>query len=221
LGTQATQVLLVHTSPVPQGAHDFLLPHPRSIGSHPVAPASRAAAHVVGVQHAPFSQISLFGHDIPQVRLWPHPLLTCPQLEVPQLGGVHAVQTPLVQCVPVAQLPQAMLPLPQAFATVPHNAPASPAHSGGGAVHTPPLHICPLGQEQAIVCPHPLVIVPQSWVRVSGAQVRGAHCPASCAPAGTHWLPMQAIPALHPPQLIATPHPSSPIAPQRPVHTFG
>jgi hypothetical protein len=77
----------------------------------------------------------------------------------------------------------------------------------------------------AIVWPQPSVTVPQSVVAAVGLQVSVAQRPASAATppasAGTHALSMQAWPAAHPPQLIATPHASVPTAPHLPAHAFG
>jgi hypothetical protein len=120
-----------------------------------------------------------------------------------------------------------MLPLPQAFATVPHEGiPPSGVHSGGMGPHTPPVHVCPAGHAQAIVCPHPSVTVPQSIVFGSGVHVSAIHLPASgavLAPASTAWQApsTQTSPAEHPPQAMATPHASSPTTPHRPVHALG
>ena len=63
---------------------------------------------------------------------------------LPQLGGVHAVQVPPVQVVLPMQLPHCTLPLPHAFSIDPHFDPAPPSppmHSGGGGLHTPPMHV--------------------------------------------------------------------------------
>ena len=219
----ATQVLFEQTSPEPHGAHDFVVPHPRATGWQPsVTPASARSAHVEGWQQPPSSQISLLGQDVPHIAVWPHAFDTEPHVAAPQLGAEHVWQTlPVAQWVPEGQLPQAMLPLPHALGIDPQNAPASPVHSGGLSMHVPPLQIWPAEQEHESVLPHPSVIVPHRWFWPSGAQVSGEHCPASCAPAGTHALPTHAMPALHPPQLTATPHPSTPMTPQCPVHVFG
>lgn len=218
-----THVLFEQTSPVPQGAQDFVVPHPRATGAHPRAtPASASSAHVDGSQHPPSSQISLLGHDVPHIAVWPHAFETEPHVAAPHVGAGHVWQTlPDPQCVPEGQLPQAMLPLPQALGTDPQNAPASPLHSGGLSMQVPPLQIWPPEQEHERVLPQPSVMVPHKWFCPSGEHVSGEHCPASCAPAGTQVLPTHAIPALHPPQLTATPHPSTPTTPQRPVHTLG
>jgi hypothetical protein len=70
-------------------------------------------------------------------------LLTCPHVLPPQVGGVHAVHTPLTHWVsPVHFVGQAMLPLPQAFDTFPQDMPPSVAvHSGGSGPHSPPMHV--------------------------------------------------------------------------------
>jgi hypothetical protein len=71
---------------------------------------------------------------------------------------------------------QVTLPLPQEFATLPHDSPPSgDVHSGGVGEHWPAMHCCPLGQEQAIVWPHPSVTVPQSDVCAVGVQVSAGH----------------------------------------------
>jgi hypothetical protein len=77
-----------------------------------------------------------------------------------------------------------------------------------------------------MVWPQPSVTVPQSIVFGSGVQVSAAQLPASDTtgpPASGAWqLPFtQARPPVHPPQLTATPQPSSATTPQRPVHAFG
>ena len=222
-GVHVTHVLFEQTWPEPQGAHDFIVPHPRATASHPSAtPASARSAHVEGSQQPPSSQISLFGQDVPHVAIWPHAFDTVPHVAAPQVGAEHDWQTlPVPQWVPEGQLPHAMVPLPHALATDPQNAPASPVHSGGLSMHVPPLQIWPAAQEHESVSPQPSVMVPHKWFCPSGAHVSGEHCPASCIPAATHVLPMQAMPALQPPQLTPTPHPSTPMTPQRPVHTFG
>ncbi len=52
-GTHATHALLVQTSPVPQGEHALLVPHPRLMLAHPVFPASSTSAQVCGSQQSP------------------------------------------------------------------------------------------------------------------------------------------------------------------------
>jgi hypothetical protein len=154
-------------------------------------------------------------------------LLTWPQVRPPHVGGVHAVHLPATHSVSPAHFEgHATLPLPQAFATLPHDSPPSAeVHSGGRGAHAPAMHDCPAGQAQAIVCPHPSVTVPHSVVWGSGVHVSGAHCPAStggaAASAAAHTLSMQACPAAHPPQLMTTPHASLPMTPHLPVHVFG
>jgi hypothetical protein len=69
-------------------------------------------------------------------------LFTVPHVLAPQDGGVQVVHTPFTHSVAPAHFAgHAMLPLPQAFATVPQDAPPSGVHSGGTGPHTPPRHI--------------------------------------------------------------------------------
>jgi hypothetical protein len=109
------------------------------------------------------------------------------------------------------------LPLPHAFGTVPH---VEPVHSGGAGLQTPPMHCWPMGHEQFVVFPHPSATLPQRCVLMSGVQVSGLHSAAepSTELCGTHALPMHAWPVEQPPQLIGTPHGSTPTIPHRPVH---
>jgi hypothetical protein len=66
--------------------------------------------------------------------------------------------------------------------------------------------------------------VPQRCVWAEGVHVSGAHAPpASFAvvPDATHWLLTQSCPIGQPPQLMATPHESTPRLPHLPAHVFG
>jgi hypothetical protein len=164
--------------------------------------------------------------QLPHDTAGPQPLLTWPQVRVPQVGGVHAVHVPETHSLlPLHFDGQVTLPLPHAFFTVPHDSPPSAdVHSGGVAVHSPAMHCCPLGHEQAIVWPHPSVTVPQSAVCAVGVQVRVGHWPASGggpASFGTQVLFTHDSPAPQAPQLIPTPHASLPTMPHLPVHVFG
>jgi len=138
------------TCPVAHPAQTLFTPQFRLTGAQPVTmPASAASAHVSGVQQPPSSHVSVPGH-VPQETFGPQPLLTSPQTMLPQLGGVHAVQVPPVQVVLPMQLPHCTLPLPHAFSIDPHFDPVPPSppmHSGGGGLHTPPMHSCPEGHE--------------------------------------------------------------------------
>jgi hypothetical protein len=151
-------------------------------------------------------------------------LLTSPQVTLPQEGGVHAVQTPPVHVLVPLQPPHWTLPLPHAFSTEPHVEPvppSAPMHSGGGAWQTPPMHCCPLGQEQFIVCPQPSLTVPHRFVPGSGLQLSLLQPPASPPSLGicmTHALFTQVWPLGHPGQLMGTPHGSTPSSPHLPEH---
>jgi hypothetical protein len=141
---------------------------------------------------------------------------------LPQLGGVHAVQVPPVQVVLPMQLPHCTLPLPHAFSIDPHFDPAPPSppmHSGGGGLHTPPTHSCPEGHVHWAVWPHPSPMVPQS-TSPGGVQLRVPQPLPPPSEGGwvTHWLFTHVSPAAHPPQVMGTPHGSTPISPHWPVH---
>jgi hypothetical protein len=206
--------------------HTCFTPQPRSTALQPVTrPASITSAHVRGVQHPPSSQASLVP-QVPQLTAGPQPLLTCPHVRAPHVGGVHAVHVPETHwLLPLHFDGQATLPLPHALGSDPHDAPPSAeVHSGGVAAHSPPTHVWPAGQEQAMVWPHPSVTVPHSIVFGAGVHVSGTHCPASTgapASAAEHTLPIHAWPAAHPPQLIATPQASVPTTPHLPVQVLG
>jgi hypothetical protein len=150
--------------------------------------------------------------------LLPQAFSARPHVADPHDGAGHVTHVPFVHCMPLAQPAQRMLPLPQAFGTFPQSvAPAALVHSGGGGAHTPPLHCCPFGHEQSMVWPQASTTVPQSLVVGSGLQVSGPHAPlASTDICGPQVLLMHACPALHPPQLIGTPHPSTPMTPHLP-----
>ena len=186
-------------------------------------PASIASAQVRCLQHVPLLQISFVPHGLPQPTDMPHAFDAFPQVAVPQVGAAHDAHIPPEQCVPLGQVLHETVPLPQAFATLPHLKPASVfPHSGGGRLQTPSMHCCPPGQLQLIELPQTSATVPQRWVvdvgvHVSGAQVPG---PASCAGWVTHALLMQTLPPVHPPQLIGTPQPSVPTMPQLFVHVL-
>jgi hypothetical protein len=224
-----TQAFVRQRSSVLQFRHDFLTPQPRSTTPQPVtAPASSASAHVLGVQQPPSGPHTAPGPlHVPHDTAGPHPLFKLPQVAVPQLGGLHDSHVPvaLSHLVSPAHVPgQATVPLPQAFATAPHLAPASPKeHSGGTAWQTPPMQSCPAAHLQLRVWPQPSDTVPQSVVIGSGVHV-GTMQPlaaASLGVAAVHWLPMQASPPVHPPQSIATPHESNLIVPHLPVQLLG
>jgi hypothetical protein len=53
LGMHAVQTWFVQTSPVGQGAHDLVTPHPRLTGAQSGGPPSLTSAHVEGLQQAP------------------------------------------------------------------------------------------------------------------------------------------------------------------------
>jgi hypothetical protein len=148
LGVHAVHTFLVQTSPLGQVEHDFDTPQPRLTAAQPVArPASMAWAHVSGVQQLPRSHTSV-PVQVPQETAGPHPLFTWPQVAVPQLGGVHGVQTLFTQAFAPVHAAHVTVPLPQAFGIEPQSAPPALVHSGGGVSHTPAMHELPDGQEQ-------------------------------------------------------------------------
>jgi hypothetical protein len=112
------------------------------MGPQPVtSPASCASEHVWGVQHVPLVHFSLPLH-VPQFTAAPQPLFTSPQVIEPHAGGAQPVHVPFSHLLLPVQPPHVTWPLPHAFVRVPHFEPvppSSPAHSGGGAVHRPPV----------------------------------------------------------------------------------
>jgi hypothetical protein len=205
----------------------LVTPQPRFTGPQPVtSPPSSAAAQVIGVQQLPLSQTSLVS-QLPQLTAGPQPLLTVPQvMEAPHTGAAHGAQVPATHLLAPLQPPHETVPLPQAFATEPHRAPASPSHSGGAAVQTPLTHCSPFGHEQEIVWPQASWTVPHSLVLADGEQVSAAQ--ASDTPASTGTVPWatqawstQSNPASHPPQLSATPQESTATTPHLPVQALG
>jgi hypothetical protein len=217
-GMHGSHVLLLHAPPS-QNMHCSNTPQPRSIGLQPVTlPAAVAAAHVDGAQHLPPLQISLPGHGDPQLTLWPQAFWARPQVAVPHEGAGQVTHAPFVHCMPLGQPAQRMLPLPQAFGTVPHRAPpVAVMHSGGGGPQTPAEHCCPFGHEHRMVLPQASATVPHRVVMGSGVQVRGPQDPlASTVTCGPQVLLMHAWPVLHPPQSIGTPQPSIPTTPHLP-----
>ena len=213
--------LPTQTSPDPQGAQEPETPHPRSTDPQPPVkvPASTRAAHVCGVQQAPLVQTSL-PPQLPQLTEGPQPLLTWPQVAPLHEGGAHALQAPATHVVVPVHPPHETFPLPQAFAIVPHFEPASVSHSTGSFPQTPLKHCSPLGHEHGSDWPHPLVTVPQRWVWALGVHVTFAQDPASFGGADVHTLSTHDSPVGHPPHTIGTPHESTPISPQFPVHAF-
>jgi hypothetical protein len=180
-------------------------------------PPSNASAHVEGVQHVPLTQYPLFvPQPEPQLMLWPQAFSALPHTALPQEGAGHVVHVPETQWVPVAHPAHWTLPLPQALATVPH---VDLVHSGGAALHTPSMHCRPVAHEQFSVFPQASATLPQRWVVLSGVQVgAGQEVAASTETCGTQVLPMHIWLAAQPPQLMGTPHPSTPTLPQRLVH---
>jgi hypothetical protein len=162
--------------------------------------------------------------QVPQFTAGPQPLLAWPQFIDPHAAGVHAVQVPLSHLLLPVQPAHCTWPLPQAFVMVPHLelVPPSPAHSGGGAVQTPPVQSCPIGQVHCFVLPHPSLTVPQRSTPAAGEQVSFPHPPPPPAsPVGcwvTQALLTHVSPVGHPPQFTATPQESTAISPHLPVH---
>ena len=193
---------------------------------HALLALPQVAVPQVGGAHAVQTPLthSLPAAHMPQLMDWPHALLALPQWALPQLGGVHPMHMPCTHC-PPGQLPQWIEPLPQAFCTVPQTEPPSAIeHSGAGAVQAPPVHTVPAAHEQSIVCPQPSVTLPHRWVCGSGVHVSVAQAPPSLGLtvlAATHWLPMQSMPAAHPPHAMGTPQASRPTMPHLPVHALG
>lgn len=125
-------------------------------------------------------------------------------------AGMHWLFT---QVCPASQAPQSS-DLPQASPTLPQYLPR-PVPQVVLVHDDPPTqmlfwHDQPVGQAalQFMEPPQPSPNVPpQYWPPV------GLHVSAVQPEAGTHWLPLQISPAMHPPQLRLPPQPS-PIAPQ-------
>jgi hypothetical protein len=178
---------------------------------------------VIGVQQAPLVHFSPVPH-VPQETVRPQALLTLPQVIVPQVGGIQAVHVPAVHVFIPVQPPHFTCPLPHALGIVPHFdpvPPSSPVHSGGGAVHTPPVQSWPIGQVHCFVLPQPLLTVPQRFTPGAGEHVSVPQVPPPPSLGGgwvTQALFTQVSPVGHPPQLIATPHESTPISPHLPAH---
>ena len=215
------QALVRQMSPAAHGLHTFWTPHPTSTGLHPL-PAS-TSEQVPGVQQAPLTHCAPLP-QVPQFTATPQPLLIEPQLMAPHVGGVHPVHVPLSHLLSPVQPAQVTWPLPQALVMVPHLEPVPPSlpvHSGGGAVHTPPVQSCPMGHVHDCVCPQPSLTVPHRFTPAAGEHVSLPQLPLPPASLGGGCV-MQALfthvsPAGHPPQLTATPHESTAISPHLPV----
>jgi hypothetical protein len=73
---------------------------------------------------------------------------------------------------------------------------------------------------QFIVLPQPSLTVPQRFTFCFGLHISGWHIPVPPSLGGwtTHLLATHVWPVGQPPQLIGTPHGSTPISPHCPVH---
>jgi hypothetical protein len=186
-------------------------------------PASWASAHVWGVQHVPLVHFSPLP-QVPHDTAGPQPLFTWPQFIDPHAAGVQAIHVPLSHLLLPVQPAHWTWPLPQAFVIVPHLDPVPPSlpvHSGGGAVHTPPVQSSPIGQVHGLVFPQPSLTVPHRLTPAAGEHVSLPHPPPPASPAGccvTQALFTHVLPVGHPPQFTATPHESTAISPHLPVH---